>query len=201
LRRAALGFVALVAVGVAPPVQAQFSPSFKFLEAVRKADGATAEELLNKPGSNIVNTRDVTNGQTALHIVTKRRDKTWVAYLLQHGADPNLRDRDGVTAIQIAAGLGFTEGVELLLQYKADATQPNDAGETPLITATHHRDLQMVKLLIAGGGDASRPDSSGRSALDYAKVDGQDQILAALKSSVNNKGRRDPSKPTYGPNF
>jgi ankyrin repeat protein len=201
LRGAALGAAALVFLGAAMPAQAQFSASFKFLDAVRKADGATAEEALNKPGSTIINTRDSTTGETALHIVVKRRDKTWLAYLLQHGADPNVRDRAGVAPIQIAVGLGFAEGVELLLQYRADVSQANDAGETPLITATHRRDLQMVRLLLGGGADPSRPDNSGRTAMDYAKQDGQDQILATLTAAAKSKPQRDPTKPTYGPNF
>jgi ankyrin repeat protein len=188
-------------LGAALPAHAQFSPSFKFLDAVRKSDGAAAEEVLNKPGSTIVNTRDSSSGETALHIVVKRRDKTWLAYLLQHGADPNIRDRAGVAPLQIAVGLGFTEGVELLIQYRADVSQANDAGETPLITATHRRDLQMVRLLLGGGADPSRPDSSGRTAMDYAKQDGQDQILAALASAAKSKPQKDPAKPTYGPNF
>jgi uncharacterized protein len=201
LRGAALGVAALAFLGAAIPAQAQFSASFKFLEAVRKSDGATAEEVLNKPGSTIVNTRDVSTGETALHIVVKRRDKTWMGYLLQHGADPNVRDRTGVAPIQIAVGLGFTDGVELLIQYGADVSQANDTGETPLITATHHHDLQMVRLLLGGGADASRPDNSGRTAMDYAKQDGQDQILAALSAAAKSKPQKDPAKPTYGPNF
>jgi uncharacterized protein len=177
LRGAALGVAALAFLGAVIPAQAQFSTSFKFLEAVRKSDGVTAEEVLNKPGSTIVNTRDVSTGETALHIVVKRRDKTWMAYLLQHGADPNVRDRTGVAPIQIAVGLGFTDGVELLIQYGADVSQANDTGETPLITAT------------------------GRTAMDYAKQDGQDQILAALSAAAKSKPQKDPAKPTYGPNF
>lgn len=202
LRGTAWGVVlGLVSLGFATPAAAQFSESFKFLEAVKKADGQTVEDALNKPGTQIVNTRDVTSGETALHIVTKRRDKTWMAYLLQHGANPNPRDRDGVTPIQIATNLGFTDGVELLLQYKANPSEANDTGETPLITATHRHDLPMVKLLLAGGADPMRPDSSGRSARDYAKLDGQDQLLVAFDAAAKNKTARDPARPTYGPNF
>jgi ankyrin repeat protein len=191
--------LAAAALGVAFPAAAQFSESFKFLEAVKKGDGQTVQDALNKPGTQIINTRDVTTGETALHLVTKRKDKTWMAFLLEHGANPDVHDRDGVTPIQIAANLGFIDGVELLLQYKASPTEANDAGETPLITATHRRDLSMVKLLLAGGGDPERPDSSGRSARDYARIDNQDQLLAAFDAAAKTRSSQGPRKSSYGP--
>jgi ankyrin repeat protein len=193
--------LAAAAMGLAAPAAAQFSDSFKFLEAVKKADGETVQNALNKPGTTIVNTRDVTSGETAMHLVTKRRDKTWMAFLLEHGANPNLSDRNGVAPIQIAVNLGFIDGVQLLLQYRANPSQANDAGETPLITATHRHDLAMVKLLLAGGGDPSRPDNSGRSARDYARLDGQEQLVAAFDAAAKNKSAVDPSKPSYGPSL
>jgi ankyrin repeat protein len=70
-----------------------------------------------------------------------------------------------------------------------------------VITATHRRDLVMVKLLLAGGADPTRPDSSGRSARDYARLDGQDQILSAFDAAAKNKPALDPAKPSYGPSF
>jgi hypothetical protein len=196
-----LTLLAVAALGMASPAAAQFSDSFKFLEAVKKADGSAVQDALNKPGTTIINTRDVTSGESALHIVAKRRDKTWMSFLLERGANPNARDRDGVTPMQIASSLGFVDGVQLLLQYRANPSDANDAGETPLITATHHRDLVMVKLLLSGGADSSRPDNSGRSARDYAKLDGQDQIIAAFDGAAKTKPKVDPNKPSYGPSL
>jgi hypothetical protein len=37
--------------------------------------------------------------------------------------------------------------------------------------------------------------------MDYAKQDGQDQILAVLAAAAKSQPQRDPSKPTYGPSF
>jgi len=199
--KAALHMLAALSVlGLAVPAQAQFSAGYKFLEAVRKSDGNTVEEALNKPGSTIVNTRDSSTGETALHIVTKRRDRVWMSYMLSKGANVNARDRDGTTPLQIAANLGFAEGVELLIQYRADTAQANDAGETALITAVHRHDLAMSKLLLAGGADPERPDNSGRSAREYAKLESQEQILAAFDAAAK-KGKPAAAKPVYGPSF
>jgi hypothetical protein len=71
---------------------AQFSDGYNFLKAIRDKDGAKVMEFLGKPGSTIINTRDVSTSQTALHIVTARRDVAWIEFLLAKGANPNLAD-------------------------------------------------------------------------------------------------------------
>ncbi len=55
-------------------------------KAVRDGDGTKVTDLLNKPGSTIVNTRDQSTGDAAIHIVTRRRDTTWLNFLLSRGA-------------------------------------------------------------------------------------------------------------------
>ncbi len=184
------------------PAQAQFSQSFKFLEAVRKKDGVKVEEALNEPGSTIVNTRDATSGETALHIVTARRDLTWMTYLISKGANVDARDGKGVTPLQLAANLGFLEGVQLLVDGKADLDESNDAGETPLISAVHRHDIAMIRALLKGGADPDRADNSGRSARDYARLEGRSNpVLAEIENNAKPKGAQSGSKPVYGPTF
>ena len=52
----------------AAPATAQFSDSYNFLKAVREANGDEAMKYLNKPGAPVLNTRDPSTGETALHI-------------------------------------------------------------------------------------------------------------------------------------
>ena len=199
LSLALIALAAPLAVSLSAPAHAQFSAGFKFLDSVKKKDGEAVEQALSVPGSTIVNTRDVTNGQTALHIVTERRDRTWMQYMLMKGANVNARDNRGVTPLHLAVNLGYTEGVELLVQFHADTEQANDAGETPLISAVHGRNLALARLLIQGGADPVRPDSSGRSANDYAKLDGQEQMVKLLADATKQKAQRGTAKPSYGP--
>lgn len=184
----------------AVPAQAQFSAGFKFLEAVRKREGQKVEEALNEPGTTIVNTRDVTTGQTALHIVTARRDLTWMNFLLARGANVNVRDARGVTPLVLACNLGFVDGVQLLVDRKARLDEPNDAGETPLISAVHRRDLAMMRILLKAGADPDRADNSGRSARDYAKLGGGTQLLSEIEGNARPRSQRSGGA-TYGPTF
>jgi len=190
------------AVLVASPAQAQFSAGYKFLESVRKKDGAAVEKTISEPGTTIINTRDVTSGQTALHIVTQRRDLTWMSYLIGKGANVNLRDSAGVTPLQLASNLGFIEGMELLVESKARIDDPNDAGETPLISSVHRRNLAMVRLLLKAGANPDRKDNSGRSARDYAMLEGaSSSLVAEIQANAKPAGQRAGSGKVYGPSF
>ena len=197
-----LGPLLAGAVLVASPAQAQFSAGWKFLEAVRKKDGNAVEEQLSEPGSTIVNTRDVTTGETALHIVTKRRDTTWMSFLIGKGANVNARDSQGVTPLQLATNLGFVEGIELLVDGHARVDEPNDAGETPLISAVHRRDIGMMRILLKAGADPDRKDNSGRSARDYAMLDGHSgPLVGEIDANAKPHGQRAGGGATYGPSF
>lgn len=204
-RGGVLGILVLLLAGTAftaSPAQAQFSQGFKFLEAVRKKDGAKVEEAINEPGSTIVNTRDVTSGQTALHLVTQRRDLTWMSYLIGKGANVNVRDGRGVTSLQLATSLGFIEGMELLVDAKARVDEPNDSGETPLISAVHRRNVAMMRILLKAGADPDRKDNSGRSARDYATIEGRGStLLAEIESNAKPAAQRAGSGKVYGPSF
>ena len=192
--------VLIAGLGVAVPAHAQFSESYKFLEAVRKKDGQKVTDALNEPGSQIVNTRDVSTGESGLHIVTARRDLTWMQFLVSHGANVNARDARGTTPLVLAANLSFLEGVDYLITSGAKVDEPNNTGETPLITAVHRRDLAMVRGLLKAGANPDRPDNSGRSARDYAMLDGKDSPVAGEIASAA-KGSGAGQKKTYGPSF
>lgn len=183
------------------PAQAQFSKSYKFLEAVRKKDGQTVQDALDEPGSQIVNTRDSTTGETALHIVTARRDLTWMSFLIGKGANVDAHDSRGVTPLQTAVTLGFTEGVDLLVAQRARVDEPNSDGETPLIFAVHRRDIGMIRSLLKAGADPDRADNSGRSARDYALLNGANSSLVnEINNNARPRGQRGNSgAASYGP--
>src|SRR3546814_3279447 len=113
---------------------AQFSDSYNFLKAVKDRDGDKVINLIGEPGT-IINTRDSTTGETALHIVIARRDAVWVNFLLGKGARPDIADNKGTTPLMLATQLRFLDGVQLLLANGAQVDKANDRGATPLIRA------------------------------------------------------------------
>jgi len=175
-------FIAFLAAGLAvQPVSAQFSDSYNFLKAVDERDGNEAAKYLDEPGSVIVNTKRDGTGETALHIVVARRDETWLSYLLQKGANPNLADRKGVTPLMLATQLGFVEGAARLIKNKASVDGTNRSGETPLIRAVQLRNPEMVRLLLKSGANPDKRDAvAGLSAREYAAQDGRNSAILAI---------------------
>lgn len=181
--------------------QAQFSDAYNFLKAVKDVDGQKAMDLMQKPGSTIVNSRDVTTGETALHLVVARRDNTWLSFLLSKDANPNLTDNQGNTPLMDAVQARFEEGVRTLLSFGAQVDKTNSSGETPLIRAVQLRDVALVRLLVAQGANPDRRDTlAGMSARDYAKRDGRTPGLVEALDSAKPKSTA-PSGPVQGPVF
>src|SRR5690606_20376512 len=88
LRRILVGGALAAVLGLGGPAGAQtYSDGYRFLQAVEKKDITEADKYLDRPGSTIVNSRDISNGRTGLHIAVERRDNTWLAYLAKRGAN------------------------------------------------------------------------------------------------------------------
>ena len=191
----------MLAVG-APAAAQSYSDGYLFLQAVEKKDLQKADELLGKPGSTLINSRDLTNGRSGLHIAADRRDVTWIAYLLENGANPNIADRRGVTPLMRASQLGFYEGIEQLVAAGARVDVSNSTGETPLILAVHRRDTSMMRILLKAGADPDRTDNSGRSARDYAELEGKDSLVyAEIARDDGDGGDHGGDGAVYGPRF
>ena len=196
------GRAAALALALLSPVaaQAQFSDSYNFLKAVKDADGQKVTDLVQKPGSTVINSRDVTSGETALHLVIARRDNTWLSFLLAKGANPNLADNRGNTPLMNAVQARFEDGVRTLLSSGAQIDKTNGSGETPLIRAVQLRDIGLVRLLVAQGANADKRDTiAGMSARDYAERDARTSGIVEVLTAAKPKAA--PSGPVQGPTF
>jgi len=200
--RMIVAVAAVATLAFAAPIAAQtYSDGFLFLQAVDKKDITKADELLGKPGSVLINSRDLSTGRTGLHIAADRRDGVWLAYLLSRGANPNIADNRGVTPLMRASQLGFYDGIQSLITAGARVDAANSTGETPLILAVHRKDTQMIRVLLTAGADPDRTDNSGRSARDYATLDGRASLTLAEieRGAASGNNRREADAGVYGP--
>ncbi len=109
--------------------------------------------------------------------------------LLEAGADPDIRDAEGKTALFWAASQGFTPTVQLLLEAGANPDLPDLTGMNPLMAAAKNGFRRVVALLLENGAEVNAVEESGRpferedsrmTALAYATRGGHTEIVRLL---------------------
>lgn len=100
-----------------------------------KNDSIFLKGLINKDLINKTLIRTLEDGPTDLMSALSLPESCALYFaqlLLIDGANVNLQDQKGETALMIAVRAGYSAVVSLLLWYKADKTLKNNAGETAL---------------------------------------------------------------------
>ena len=179
----------MAAALVSAPAAAQLygSDGEAFVAAMREGEYSKALELVDKPGSTVVNYRGG-DGDTGLHIAVRHRNANWVGFMLARDADPNLGNKDGDTPLILAARIGFSEGVARMLMSGARVDTDNKLGETALIVAVQQRQAGIVRMLLESGADPNRPDhATGYTAREYAQRDNRSRDILRLMDTVKSK--------------
>jgi ankyrin repeat protein len=105
-------------------------------------------------------------------------DRAEVVRLLLHaGADPNITDEEGNTALIDAAW--DADAVLLLIRAGADLNAQSKKGYTPLINCA---DPEVARVLLAHGADPSIRDADGKTALELARQYGMKEKEAVLSA-------------------
>ena len=186
--------IAFAIAAVPATAQVTGSDGEAFIAAMKEGNASKAIDLINKPGSTVVNYRG-DDGNAALHIATRNRNGNWVGYLLSKNADPNMGDANGDTPLILSARLHYSEATARLLMRNALVDKTNRLGETALIVAVQQRQPAIVKMLLEAGADPDRADhASGYSARDYARRDNRSKDMLKLIETVKAK-----KKTTVGP--
>ncbi len=120
------------------------------------------------------------SGRTPLHDAMKNPQQWKLAPdLLDRGADPNARDKDGLTPFSVLleyeryAGIAkdLSTTLRLLLDRGADTTVRNRRGETALLAAARRDDEATFDLFLDHPTDWHGQDSKGRRTLEVLIVD------------------------------
>ena len=69
-----------------------------------------------------------------------------VRWLLNHGADPNVRDEDGETSLHAALRFGMLEMARLLVEHGASVKVKDGKGRTPLHYVSGEQRDEIIKL-------------------------------------------------------
>ena len=116
------------------------------------------------------------NGATAFLRASQSGDLALMKLLLEHGADPKIPTVLGVTALEVAAGIGWVEGITY--EWSPEAT------------------LEAVKILIDLGLDVNARADTGRTAMHGAAHKGRTDVIQVLadhgaKLDVRDYGNTD----------
>lgn len=128
-------------------------------------------------GANI-NIKD-NRGYTALRLASQGLTGL-VKLLIDQGADVDIKDLTGDTALIVVAGNGYIEIVRLLIDKGADVNLQNENGSTALMLASANGHREIVKLLIEYGADLNIKDKEGITALIFTAMQGHLEIVRLL---------------------
>ena len=135
-------------------------------------------------------------------IYTSARGNTeQVRELLDAGADIDIQDKFGRTALMLSAAYGRADTVKLLLDAGADIDRSNKYGWTALMQAAMWGHTGVMELLIQAGADVDIKDSDSRTAFDMLKEDHPqkyDKWISDTAVKIRKKNlKREDSTRTY----
>src|SRR3990172_7609793 len=81
--------------------------------------------------------------------------------LLGTGANPDLRNSEGDTALIVAALRGASDAADLLLRHGADINAQGMFDRSALLEAVTRRRYDCIKLLLVNGADPNLVDQTG----------------------------------------
>lgn len=142
----------------------------------------------------------VSNPAKTLYQITAKKE--CLRLLLEYGADPNLKNDRGCTALEVSILWCLPDLVKLLLIHGADPNLKDSRGITPLMKTAilGIRDarpvedkLKIIMHLINSGAELDAISPEGKTALMYATGNSRIEIVELLVSSGASLSIRDSS--------
>lgn len=124
-----------------------------------------------------------------------------VMQLIIDGADVNIENEDGMTALHLATIKGDSEMVKILIRNDARISKQDRYGKTPLHYAIEKGDIEIVRILVASDNKiAEIEDNRGLTPLHYAILGNKIEIAKILffiaPKAIKEKNAMDES-PVY----
>lgn len=132
--------------------------------AVGTASDESTVPLLVKNRAG-VNSRNLRNKDTALHLAVEWKRPRIILFLLEKGAALNMANGENLTPLQLAAKIDNCEAISLLLQRGAQLETRSLSGYTAVQIAAQHRNWIAFDLLVAGGANVNAWTKDGETLL------------------------------------
>lgn len=93
------------------------------------------------------------NRETPLYVAASEGKFQIMKLLLEHKANPNFKNENGLTPMFASASEGSVACLELLIQYGGDVNTKDSYDETPLVNAVRENRSEAAKLLLLEGAN------------------------------------------------
>lgn len=120
------------------------------------------------------------DGYSLLNLAIEYGNEKDVAWLLDIGADPNIKTRAEENSLSFACRLGHKNIVHLLLEKGADPNVKDENGNNCLVWASEKGYKDTVYSLLLRGSDINLRASCGYTALILAASNGEKDIVSFL---------------------
>ncbi len=150
----------------------------QFFAAVEMQDDLAIRQIVRRYHN--VDQRDLTSLATPLFMAAAGAKAKSVATLLDLGADPNIPNHAGDTALHVAVLSNGADCVQMLIEHRAEINVRDDQGVTPLMRAAQLNSVDIVRRLLRAGADANAKAADGKTALEFAKAAGARDAAALL---------------------
>jgi ankyrin repeat protein len=159
--------------------------------------------------------RTLAAGATPFMRAARSADLELMRFLLDKGADPKLANKDGLTALMLASGIGWNdhvrgteaqalEAVQLCVEKGLDIKTATEKGDTALHGAAERGADEIVKYLVEKGANPSAKNKRGLTPLDIANGKGgapgqyrdKHETTAALLAKLGATPGQEVKEPT-----
>ena len=127
------------------------------------------------------------DGNTALMVACLAAKTECITALAKAGADPEIKNRDGYTALVIAADINNTDDIKALKENTTTNTKltQNNLGIS-LIRAVGANSTDCVNALLEAGANPNFQNKSGTTALFMAIKEGHIELIEVLRKAGAN---------------
>jgi ankyrin repeat protein len=156
---------------------------------IEKGENEKAQNLINSSTVNILDGED----ETPLIYAALYNNINITSWLIEHGANANHQDRNGLSALHAAAIHGHIDIIKILLENGANVNVIDSYGNNPLWTATHYACLnvatknnyKIIEILLENGSNPYNKNNYGKTPFEISER--RIEIRELYNKYINNE--------------